>query len=289
MAAAVAAAGLAGAWIPDHFINVSRPRAGVLDCWTTLAALATATPTLRLGPLVLTTAFRHPPLLARQAATLEAICSAGLRLGLGAGGFTYEETARQYGFATWSPRQRLRHCRETIQCLRSMWSQDPTTFEGEFVRVEAARVFPRPHHHIPIVVAARKPGMLRLAAELSDEWNCPLPQELPELEPRVRRLAESAGRDPQDIAVSVFAMFVAGATEADASMALERAGGAAQVFGDIRTHHAFGTPERIVERLRELVAAGAREVTLDVRGLPVDEAADMLAREILPHVPTPGT
>src|SRR5262245_24508103 len=90
--------GLEGVFVPDHLLNLSRPEAGVLECWTVLAAVASATVRLKVGTLVLTTPFRHGPLVAKQVATLDAIAPSRIVLGLGSGGFTYEATCAQFGF-----------------------------------------------------------------------------------------------------------------------------------------------------------------------------------------------
>jgi alkanesulfonate monooxygenase SsuD/methylene tetrahydromethanopterin reductase-like flavin-dependent oxidoreductase (luciferase family) len=271
-------AGFDALYVPDHLTNLGAPRAGVLECWTALAALAAATERAAIGPLVLTTPFRWPPLLAKQAATLDAIAPGRVVLGLGAGGFTYEATCSQLGFPRLAPGERVAHVEETIACVRALLASDPARFEGRFARAEGARVWPRPAKPIPIVLAASRPRMLALAAREADGWNCPLPHEL---EAGLAAFAR-AGRARETLAVSVFSIAVVAESDAAARRALERAGRGAQLFGDVETHHLFGGPERACARLRDLARRGADEVVLDVRGLPVDEAVDVVAREVLP-------
>jgi alkanesulfonate monooxygenase SsuD/methylene tetrahydromethanopterin reductase-like flavin-dependent oxidoreductase (luciferase family) len=271
-------AGLDSLWVPDHLLNLGAPRAGVLECWTALAALAAATERASIGPLVLTTPFRWPPLLAKQAATLDAIAPGRVVLGLGAGGFTYEAACRALGFAKLTPGERIAHVEETIACVRALLADDPARFEGRFARAEGARVWPRPGKPIPIVLAASRPRMLALAARAADGWNCPLPHGL---EAGLAALAGS-GRARETIAVSVFSIAVVAESDDAARRALERAGRSAQLFGDVESHHVFGGPERARERIASLARRGADEVVLDVRGLPASEAIDLLAREVLP-------
>ncbi len=271
-------AGLDAIWVPDHLINASAPRAGVLECWTVLAALAAVTQRVSIGPLVLTTAFRWPPLLAKQAATLDAIAPGRVVLGLGAGGFTYDATSVALGFEKLAPGERVAHVEETIACVRALLADDPARFVGRFAQASGARVWPRPAKPIPLVLAASRPRMLALAARAADGWNCPLPQELPA---GLAALAR-AGRARETLAVSVFSIAVVAESDDAARRALERAGRAAQLFGDVESHHVFGGPERARERLADLARRGADEIVLDVRGLPVEEAIDLLAREVLP-------
>lgn len=282
LAAARAAerAGLAAAWVPDHLLNPGRPRAGVLECLAVLAAVAAVTERIRVGTLVLSTPFRQPPLLAKQIASIEAAAPGRLTLGLGAGGMTYDAACEQLGFPRLAPAERVAHVEETVACLRALWRDDPADFDGRFARARGARIHPRPGHPIPIVLAARRPRMLALAARVADGWSCPLPHEL---EAGLAEL-ERRGRPRHAIDVSVFAIAALGASEAEARRALERAGPAAQLYGDVERHHVFGTPERAAARIAELGRCGAGEVALDVRGLPALEAVELLAREILPRL-----
>ena len=131
-----------------------------------------------------------------------------------------------------------------------------------------------------MIVAARRPGMLRMAARVADGWNCPLPHELS----RGIGALEAAGRSASSIDVSVFAVMVIGATQTQAQRSLEQAGAAAQRFGDVAKHHLYGTPAAVTERILELHAQGADEITIDIRGTPLDESLDMLSGEVLPHL-----
>jgi len=279
-AAAAERVGLDGVFVPDHLLNVARPPAGVLECWTVLAALAARTTRVKLGTLVLATPFRHPPLLAKQAATLDAIAPGRIVLGLGAGGFTYAAACAQLGFTPLTPGARVAHVEETIACVRTLLGHDPADFAGTFARAEAARIYPRPGAAIPIIVAARQPRMLALAARAADGWNCPLPQEL---EAGLAALA-AHGRQPETLEVSVYTIAVVGGTDADARRALARAGPAAQAFGDVEAHHLFGAPDRVRDRMADLVRRGADHIVLDIRGTPVPDALDLFAREVRPHL-----
>ncbi len=273
-------AGIDGLWVPDHLLNVTRPEAGVLECWTLLSALAASTRRVPIGPLILATPFRAPALLAKQAGTLASLAPGRLRLGLGAGGMTYAEACAQLGFAPLSAGARVEQVRETVECLQVLWRDDPAHYRGRFARAEGARIHPRPELPVPLVVAARGPRMLRMLATCADGWNCPLPHEL---EAGLRTLAE-AGRTPQDLEVSVFAIGVLGVHEQEARAALQRAGPAAQWFGDVERHHVFGGPDRAAERIAALAAQGAHRITLDLRGHPPAEALSLLMEEVSPRL-----
>lgn len=280
LAQACEAAGLDRLWVPDHLMNDGRPRAGVLEAWTLLAAAAAVTERIQLGTLVLVTPFRHPPLLAKQAATLGDLAPERFTLGLGAGGFTYAQACRQFGFPRLSAPDRVDHVEECVRCLRTLWSDDPATFIGRFSQTREVRIHPRPARPIPIVLAARGPRMLKATAEVADGWNCPVPSELAS----GLAVLEGLGRPRASIDVSVFAIAVLGESEAAARQALARAGPAAQLFGDVERHHLFGDPPAVAARITELGRQGADHVALDLRGQDYDVALELLMGEVLPRL-----
>lgn len=277
VARAAEAAGLDAVWVPDHLINLGRPTAGVLECWTVLSAVAAATTRVRVGPLVIATPLRHPALLAKQAATLCDLAAGRVTLGLGAGGFTYAAACRQLGIAPLSPHERVVHVAETIDCLRRLLGDDPADVAGRFVAARGARVFPRPSTPIPVVVAAERPRMLRLAARLADGWNCPRPEGL---EAGMAALAR-AGRARDSITISAYVVTVIAENDAAAARALARAGRAAHAFGNVEQHHIVGGPARVIERIADFARRGAEELVIDLRGTPPLEAIELFRREVL--------
>jgi alkanesulfonate monooxygenase SsuD/methylene tetrahydromethanopterin reductase-like flavin-dependent oxidoreductase (luciferase family) len=243
-----------------------------------LAAVAAVTRRITVGPLVLSTPFRHPPMLAKQLAGIEALAPGRLALGLGAGGMTYAKAAAALGFEALSRADRVAHVEETIDCLRTLWRDDPADFDGRFSRARAARIHPRPAGSVPIILAAQGPRMLELTARKADGWSCPRPWGLSEGLEQLERL----GRRRDSLDVSVFAIAVLGWNEADAEAALVRAGPSAQLFGNVAEHHVFGGPERAAERIAALQAQGAGQITLDPRGRSAAESIELLVREVLP-------
>lgn len=280
VARAAEAAGFDGAWVPDHLINLSRPTAGVLECWTVLSAVAVTTAHLRIGPLVIATPLRHAPLLAIQAATLAVAAPGRIVLGLGAGGFTYDAACAQLGMTPLSASDRVLHVEETIRCMRAMLGEAAANIAGRFVRVTGARVFPRPAQAIPIVVAAERPRMLQVVAKHADGWNCPRPEHL---EAGLAVLAH-AGRERATIGVSAYVVTVVAETDDAAARALARAGRAAHAFGNVEQHHIVGSPTRVIERIADFARRGVDELVIDLRGTPHLEAIEMFARDVLPRL-----
>jgi alkanesulfonate monooxygenase SsuD/methylene tetrahydromethanopterin reductase-like flavin-dependent oxidoreductase (luciferase family) len=137
-------------WVSDHFwVDLGRyggppRRMGTPECWTTLAALATRTRTVRLGTLVLAVGFRPPTLLAKMAATLDQLAGGRLDLGLGAGWNQVE--FEENGLPFPAPGERLAMLEEALGVLRALLTDTgtPASFAGRFYRAANSPVLPAP-------------------------------------------------------------------------------------------------------------------------------------------------
>ena len=108
----------------------------LLEGWTALTALARDTTRLRLGTSVLCNSYRHPSVLAKMAATLDAISEGRLDLGLGAGWFEREFDA--YGIPFPSVRDRVSAVAESLEVIRAVWTEPNPTYAGEFYTLNGA-------------------------------------------------------------------------------------------------------------------------------------------------------
>ena len=125
------------------------------DPWITLAAIATATERVRLGPMVTPLARRRPAKVARETATLDRLSGGRLTLGVGVGsdafGNEYSITGEEL-----DDRVRARMLDESLEILFAAWSGEPVRHRGEYYTVDAMRFLPRPIQRpgVPIWVAA---------------------------------------------------------------------------------------------------------------------------------------
>src|SRR5438093_13761240 len=120
----------------DHYVSFSAPdRAGSLDAWTTIAALAARTETLRLGTLVSPATFRHPSVLAKSVVTADHVSGGRVELGMGAGWHDGEH--RAFGFPFPAPSERVSMLAEQIEVVHRLWDRDEdrVTFEGSYYQV----------------------------------------------------------------------------------------------------------------------------------------------------------
>jgi alkanesulfonate monooxygenase SsuD/methylene tetrahydromethanopterin reductase-like flavin-dependent oxidoreductase (luciferase family) len=156
------------AWLSDHVVT---PGASFLESWTLLAAVAERTKRVRLGVLVTNNAFRHPLVLLKEAVTVDHISGGRLILGVGTG-YPPDEPAR-YGIDFPAAGERVDRLEEAVTLMRLMMSQDRTTFEGRYYRVVDASLEPSAVQkpRIPILIAAHRPRMIRIAARHADQWD----------------------------------------------------------------------------------------------------------------------
>jgi F420-dependent oxidoreductase-like protein len=204
------------AWLVDHLVDTDGPpESGCLEGWTLLAAIAARTSRIRLGVLVSSNTFRNPALLLKEAVTVDHVSGGRVILGLGTG--WHEDEHRRYGIDLPAPRERVDRFEEAVQVITSLMAQERTTFDGRFYRLDDAWLQPPPiqRPRIPILIAAHRPRMLRIAARYADQWDtfAAIPGTATEgvesdLADRMARLDEACreiGRDPAEIRRSTWA------------------------------------------------------------------------------------
>ena len=197
--------GFDSAWPCDHFQRPSIPEAPYLEGWTLLAGLATRTERIRLGLLVTSNTFRHPPLLAKQAMTVDHLSGGRLELGLGTG--WYEPEHRRFGLPFPGPAELVGRFREAVELIDLLLRQDTTTYEGRYYQVREAPFRPRPvqQPRPPLTLGAHGPRMLQIVAEYADRWNSyGTVEEIRERNERLDEACGAIGRDPEAIIRSLY-------------------------------------------------------------------------------------
>lgn len=164
--------GYSSAWLFDHLVSLSNPNDAVLECWTTLSALAPLTKRIRLGPLVLCNSFRHPSVTAKMAATLDVISDGRLNFGIGAGWYRPEYEA--YGIPFPKASSRISQLVEAVQLMKKMWTEEISNVTGKHYSLRNAVCFPKPvqkpHPPIWIGVMIGRKRMIRAIGQYADGW-----------------------------------------------------------------------------------------------------------------------
>jgi alkanesulfonate monooxygenase SsuD/methylene tetrahydromethanopterin reductase-like flavin-dependent oxidoreductase (luciferase family) len=163
-------AGYDSVWVGDHLIYdlPDGSTRGPHEAWTTLAAIAAVTKRVEIGPLVAATSFHAPAMLAKQAATVDAISQGRLIVGLGAGWNRREFDA--FGFPY---DRRVSRFEEALAIIVALLRTGRTTFHGQFYDVDDCVLDPRPVRDAgpPIMVGSNGPRMLSIALPVVDSWN----------------------------------------------------------------------------------------------------------------------
>jgi len=148
-------------FLPDHFGDQISPIAGLM-------AAADATTTLRIGSHVFDNDYRHPVVLAKEAATLDLLSDGRLDFGLGAGWLAsdYEQTGIPYD----PPGTRIERMAEALQIIKSFFAGGSVSFAGKYYRVAGVEASPsavqKPHP--PIMLGGGGRRMLSLAGREAD-------------------------------------------------------------------------------------------------------------------------
>ena len=246
--------GLDSVWVGDHYLY-HRPEGnrGPWEAWTQLAAIAAVTSRVEIGPLVASTSFHQPGVLAKLAMTVEEISGGRLIMGLGAG---WNETEyRAFGFPF---DHRVSRFEEAFTILRTLLREGAIDFEGQYYTLRDCELLPRGPRPDgpPLLVGSNGPRMLRITMPHVDAWNAWYwwfrndPARIPEQLELVDAACREVGRSPSEVARTA-AVYVE----------LPGASGA-RVFDRGTAVPVGGPPDEIARALRVFAEAGLDHVQL---------------------------
>jgi F420-dependent oxidoreductase-like protein len=259
------ALGFASTWLYDHFHTVPTPTQEVtFECWTSTAALARDTRSVRIGQMVTCNSYRNPALLAKMASTVDVLSHGRLDFGIGAG--WNEQEYRAHGYDYPAAPERLRHLREAVQVILAMWTQNEAVFEGKYYHINGAINQPKgvQKPHIPMLIGGGGERVtLKLVAQYGDACNighldnAGLEHKFAVL----KQHCEDIGRDYNTIKRTVLFNCAIAETD-DAAMAKAASFTRNIPSGRLREQALIGTPDTIRRRLAEIEEAGAQEIIL---------------------------
>jgi F420-dependent oxidoreductase-like protein len=272
-------------WVYDHFHNVPQPsNEAVFECWTTIAAISQVTTSIRLGQMVGCNSYRNPGVLAKITSTIDVISGGRLDWGVGAG--WYENEYRGYGFEFPKPKDRIGMLDETVQIVRSMWTEPETTFVGEYYEMKRAQCDPKPLQKPtpPIWIGGGGEQLtLRTVAKYADCSNFGGP---PDMWAHKRDVlldhCGAVGRDPSEIRMTWSPEVFIRSTEAE----VEAAGSLAtwsQPVDEWRANNLVGTPEQVAEKIGVYADLGCRGFVPWCSDYPDTETLELLASDVIPE------
>lgn len=275
MARAAEQVGFDSIWLGDHLLYdlPDGEVRGPWEVWTALAALASVTERVELGPLVASTSFHAPAMLAKLAATVDAISGGRLILGLGAGWNEREYTA--FGFPY---DKRVSRFEEAFTIIRELVRTGRGDFRGTYYEVRDCVLDPAPVRAggPPLMLGSIGPRMLRIGLPHVDAWNVWWSdygndaEEFAAVRDRVEDAAAQAGRAPAEVA-------------ATAAVLVQLPGGAGRLMGETYNDRAVRPVpvSGLAEHLQAMADAGASHLQLVLDPITVEsiEAAGEALRE----------
>jgi F420-dependent oxidoreductase-like protein len=253
---------IADLWAFDHFVPL-RADAGdpCLEGWTVLTALAAQTRRARVGLLVAGNTYRHPAVMANMAAALDVITGGRLEFGIGAG--WHEGEHRMYGIPLGTAAQRIRALDEACEVITSLWTQEVSSFNGEYYSLLEARCEPKPlqRPRPPITIGGTGEKLtLRVVSKHADRWNFngKSVDEFVRLNGVLDAHCSAVGRDPSTIIRSVQRHLREDLDSAVPEVAAYIAAGADHVVLNPRIPLRPGIAEAVTRRVIEPVLNGIR-------------------------------
>jgi F420-dependent oxidoreductase-like protein len=249
------AAGFDSVFVMDHFYQLpglGTPDQPMLEAYTALGALATATERVQLGTLVTGNTYRNPTLLAKALTTLDVVSAGRAILGIGTGWFELEHDQLGYEFGTFT--DRFNKLGEALQIILPMLAGERPTFEGRYYKTVEAMANPRFRDHIPLMIGGRgEKKTIPLAAKHFDHLNIIAGfDELSRKVDVVKQNCESIDRDPATLETSMLVMAV-----------IDENATADLIPDDFKQNVVFGGAEQIAEQIEtKVLGAGVDSVIL---------------------------
>jgi F420-dependent oxidoreductase-like protein len=200
------AAGFDSVFVMDHFYQLpmlGSPDQPMLEAYTALGGLATATERVQLGTMVTGNTYRNPTLLAKAITTLDVMSRGRAMLGIGTGWFELEHDQLGFEFGTFT--DRFNKLDEALQIILPMIKGERPTFSGKYYRTQEAMANPRFRDHIPLLIGGSgEKKTIPLAARHFDHLNVIAGfDELSAKLKVVRERCEEIGRDPATLETSM--------------------------------------------------------------------------------------
>lgn len=289
--------GFAGLFRSDHFTNAEPPDQDSLEMIISLTYLANHTQRIHFGPLVAPVSFRHPTLLARQAASLDDLSGGRMILGVGAGWQAREHTL--FGHELGDIPTRMARLEEGLEVITRLFhSDEPVTFEGKFFQLRGATLLPRPQRPDGPSILVGGNGRKRtlpLVARFADIWNAVFisPEEFREHSALLDTLLLEAGRKPSDVKRTMMKSMFFGRDIAELDRRLhwrheepEYAGKSLdEVIEALRSENDIvGTPDTVVEQIKAYADAGVEELMLQWFDFDDIEGLRAFAASVLPQL-----
>ncbi len=264
-------------WVFDHFHTVPEPTHNTtFESWTISATLARDTTRVHIGQMVNCNGYRNPALFAKIASTVDAASHGRLYAGFGAG--WYEHEWRAYGYGYPETKERMAAFREAVQILNKMWTEDAPEFSGTYYTIDKPINEPksaRPGRKVPLWIGGGGEKVtLRLVAQYGDACNVGRgdPEIIRHKLDVLKGHSDREGRNYDEIRKSTefYVYPVSAGVDPVAASATLRKSMNDQSYEFFANDNIVGTPDEIVDRIRQSVDAGIDYAIIYIPGLAYD-------------------
>lgn len=269
-------------WVQEHALLSSA--AGALEGVALLGYLAALTREVRLGNAVFLINLRNPIQLAKSVATLDQLSRGRVIFGVGLGA-----VSRLYAAYGLSPERRVARFVEGLELIRRLWTEDRLTFEGKFWQVRKASLLPKPFQkpHPPIWFGGHAPAALRRAVKYGSGFIGAGSSSIQDFKKEVEIVRQALEEENKEAGAFMIAKRVYIGVHRDRARAAERTREWFKLYynnPEMADRVAvFGTPGDCLERLRDVITAGARLLVLNPM-FDMLEHMELFASEIIPSL-----
>jgi len=279
--------GYHSAWLDDHLMLEKMP---ILECWTTLSALSSATEKIRLGTMVTCNSFRNPALLAKMAATVDNISNGRLELGIGAGVQKNEHNA--YGFSFPSSKARIERLSEAVEIVKKMWTEEKASYNGKHYTIQDAACEPKPVQkpHPPIIIGGGGEKLtLKVTARHADRYDWGFIPSVEEYKHKMKVLekhCDAVGRSFDEIEKScwpVGQIFIGEDRKELKKKILQLTPKGVSLEDFMRTSF-VGTPEEFIKQIQQYLNLGVTHFMLFFGDLPDIGGLRLFAEKVVQKI-----
>lgn len=270
-------------WQSDRMVGETP----VLECLSTLAAVAGRTRRIKFGMNVLSAAMREPVLVAKQCATIDMLSSGRLLPAFGIGNTQSKEwQALGLDFAG-----RGQRCDEALEIISRLWTGEMLDFAGNHFRLAGVSIRPRPAQgNLPMWIGGSSSAAIRRTARFGTGWQGGIetPEQIAPIVAAIAGAAQAAGRPIDGDHYGTTVLFRFGSQEEPATAAVAAALRMRMGF-DVMGRAATGDASDILARIAAFVAAGVSKFVMIPVGIDDQDILDQtyrLLREVTPKVPT---
>ncbi len=263
--------------VNDHLIGFDPERKQpYLEAMILMSAIAAETRKVKIGHVVLANSFRNPALTAKMISSIDHVSNGRALLWIGTG--WYEEEYKAYGYPFPSAGQRVDELEESLTIFKNLFSEEATSFEGRFWKLENCRNFPKPVQkpRPQIVVGAVKDRLITIACREADGINIPH-RGVGALKERVDFIVSKLrefGRNPEEFEISAFNVVTLVNSEEELEKIVNQMVEQARQQNQPLTKEQvlkdsfIGYVEDVKEKIMQVEELGVKRMVIAVRGSP---------------------